>query len=288
MRIGISSNAPSFLFLYVAQDTGIFAAHGLDATITQITPTAAVAALVSGELDFVVNIPSVMQGAESGLPLRVVLVSSAHSGEVLMGAKGIQSVSDLRGQVVAGSTPGSEPNELTAELLEAHGVEPGSYQVLSGGNSDAAREALVDNNDAQAAVVGLDAAIPMLDEGDPLLDDATELKTLGGGLGTSEATIQQRHDVVQRTVSAALEALQVCATQDDTVKSVLSSRYGFNADDAQKAFSLLANRWQVDGRPDEATIQAQIQMDVQGQQLAQAPAESAIFDLSFLPPATGQ
>lgn len=287
VRFGISSNAPSFIFLYVARDTGIFQAHGLDASITQINPTAADAALVSGELDFVANIPNVIQGTEHGLPLRVVVVTSELSNQLLIGGKGMQSVADLRGQVIAGSTPGSEPNEVTAQILQLHGLDADSYSVLNGGNSDDARAAMVSSGNAQAALLGLQAAIELLDRGYPLLDNATEFKTFGGGLGTSDATIQQHRDLVQRTVSSILEALQVCATQGDVMRSVLANEYGFSPQDADRAYSLLADRWQTTGRPDDDAIQAQLQLDVEGQQLDHTPDPNDIFDFSFLPPAAG-
>ncbi|HLY64584.1 MAG TPA: ABC transporter substrate-binding protein, partial [Chloroflexota bacterium] len=245
-------------------------------------PTAEVAALNSGELDFLANVPSAMQGAESGLPLKVVLVTSDFPNQLLIGAKDIKTPADLRGKVVAGSTPGSEPNQVTAALLEKYGLADGSYQFLSGGNSDDTRATMVANNNAKAALLGLAAAIRMLNDGYPLLDDATKFETVAEGLATSADKIAKQHDMVQRTIDATLEAMQVMRTDQQSILPILQKEFGFSAADAEKAFGLLANRWTPDGRPTATAIQTQFDLDVKDQHLAQRPKESDLFDFSLL------
>src|SRR5579862_9594783 len=282
VTIAVSSKTPGFLYVWVAQDLNMFQKHGLQASIAVMQPTAEVAALNSGELDFLANVPSAMQGAESGLPLKVVLVTSDFPNQLLIGAKDIKTPADLRGKVVAGSTPGSEPNQVTAALLEKYGLADGSYQFLSGGNSDDTRATMVANNNAKAALLGLAAAIRMLNDGYPLLDDATKFETVAEGLATSADKIAKQHDMVQRTIDATLEAMQVMRTDQQSILPILQKEFGFSAADAEKAFGLLANRWTPDGRPTATAIQTQFDLDVKDQHLAQRPKESDLFDFSLL------
>src|SRR3954468_3666739 len=92
----------STLPLVVAMETGVFAAEGLEVkSVFIIGGPTATAALIGGDVDYalIAGVPAVRAIAQ-GAPLMIVGGMQPYIDYTLMGAKGIATLSDLKGKVV--------------------------------------------------------------------------------------------------------------------------------------------------------------------------------------------
>ena len=136
----------SVLPLLVGQEFGFFAAEDLQVKTVFIRggPIAA-AALVGGDVDYtfvsgVTTVRSIIQGA----PLTIVSGIQPYMDYTLIGAKGINQLSDLKGKIVGVTGAGGIAEYAAVEGLAKRGlVRDRDYKILYGvGNSPARAQAL--------------------------------------------------------------------------------------------------------------------------------------------------
>ena len=77
VRIAIASYSLAFLVPFVAKDRGFYAKHGIEAEIIQVRPNVAMAALLSGDIEYVELIGSIIRSAGRGAPVRAISTSIA-------------------------------------------------------------------------------------------------------------------------------------------------------------------------------------------------------------------
>lgn len=283
ITIGITSKSAGALSLYLAEDLGIFAEHGLDAQFIITQPGALPAALSQNQLDFIANIPPALQGAEQGLPLRIIVVVKDHPEYVLVGDTGVTTVAQLQDKPIAGGLPTQLPAQMLSQLLSVDGLQAGQYQIVTAEN-DPARAALLLNHQVSAAIVGLAEALPLLDQGFPLIDDTmSKIYSPGDGLAVSVSGLQQNRDVDQRAVLAVIEGTQIAASDEARAESVLENDFGLSPSDAQQVFKLEAPTYSPSGCPSPQAVQTQIQLDTQSLGLSPTPTPSQLYDFSLLP-----
>src|SRR5437773_12091726 len=104
LRIALPSHSVSSTAIYVARSLGVFESYGFDPQILVLEPRAALAALLTGDLDFYTAAGTVGRAALTGVPVRVVLVALNRSDLVLLASKDITPVEQLRGKALGGST----------------------------------------------------------------------------------------------------------------------------------------------------------------------------------------
>src|SRR5688500_2871966 len=147
--VNFASNTPPLggpLPLVGAQDFGFFAAEGLDVKTVLIRggPTA-MAALVGGGVDYtlVAGVAAVRAIAQNA-PMLIISGIQPYMDYTLIGAKGINSVNDLKGKVVGVTGPGGVAEFAAVEGLAKKGLaRDRDYTILYGvGNSPARAQAL--------------------------------------------------------------------------------------------------------------------------------------------------
>ena len=154
-----------------ARDFGIFAAEGLDVRPVYVRGGPVVmAALLSGEADYaimagVTAVASIARGAE------VVIVGghTAYIDQVLVGAKNVTKLADLKGKVVGVTGAGGVTEFATVEALARKGlVRDRDYSVLYAGNSPARVNAL-ESGVIHAGAFSANEKVVMDERGFPLL-----------------------------------------------------------------------------------------------------------------------
>ena len=124
IRIGVPEFNAQFLPLASAEKRGFFKEDGLQGEIIRINPTVALAALVSGELDYWTVIGNSVAAAIQGIPLRVLACYVPGSPSALIARPEFKSVQELRGNAIGLNTSGGAL-ESTARLIFKHfGLDP--------------------------------------------------------------------------------------------------------------------------------------------------------------------
>ena len=155
----------------MAKEFGLFAAEGLEVQPVYVRGGPVVmAALLGGDADFAViagvtAVTSIQRGAD------IVIVGghTAYIDQVLIGAKGITRLSELKGKVVGVTGSGGVTEFATVEALARKGlVRDKDYTILYSGNSPARVNAL-ENGLIQAAAFSAIEKVIMEQKGYPLL-----------------------------------------------------------------------------------------------------------------------
>jgi len=124
VRIGVPELNAQFLPLALAEKRGFFKDDGLQGEIIRINPTVALAALVSGELDYWTVIGNSVAATIQGAPLRVLACYVPGSPSALIARPEFKSVQELRGNAIGLNTSGGAL-ESTARLVFKHfGLDP--------------------------------------------------------------------------------------------------------------------------------------------------------------------
>jgi NitT/TauT family transport system substrate-binding protein len=282
VRISIATKGSDFAWLYVAKDLGFFQNHGLDPQINVVAPANSVAALVSGDLDLSATAGTVIRSDLKGLPVKVILMASNKPPFVVVGAKGLTNLTELKGKVVSADAPQTTTRVMLDAMLKAKGLAPSDYKVVTG-TTDDARMAAVVNGAASAAIVNVSVAIPFQKQGYPLIGKTTDLPDApSSGLGTSTTALTAKRDLLKSALQASLESFDAFRSQKDKVIPVLAQEFSLAPDDAALVYDTLAPNYTKDGRPSPAAEAFELQADQQALELKDPIKPERIYDFSLL------
>lgn len=286
VSVSVPTKGTAFSYLYVGKDMGIYQKYGLDLNIEQITPSNAMAALQTGELDFAATVGTASQAALRGLPVRVVAIGLNATDFSILGRQGVTSLDQVKGQVISTDAPGTTSYNIAVEILRRHGLNPGDYTPVTA-TDDAARSAQIISGQAVAAIMEDSTAVPLQRQGYPLLANAAEVPDPFVGLATSITNIQTRQDFLKRVVAATVESFAVMANDPTDAVPIMEQEFSLSQEDAQGIYDELQPLWSTDGRPSPAAEQYELTTDQANLQLSSAPTPDQIDDFSILDAVVG-
>jgi len=207
IRVGSSNISVTNLVSFYARDKKFYEAEGFDAKMIVIKTEAAVAAMVTGELDYATFSTSSIEATLKGMPLRLLAVTNLYPLQGLVVRKGISSVADLRSKKMSVSSFGGATYGAALYLLRSHGLRPKDDVVVLAGGSNPARVAALKNGVVDAALLSAPEDIRAAAEGlRILLDVGTEYRLPWGGVCATQANIRGNRAGTERFVRATLKA----------------------------------------------------------------------------------
>jgi ABC-type nitrate/sulfonate/bicarbonate transport system substrate-binding protein len=112
----------NYLSLPVAETKGFFRDEGLENETIVIPGTTAIAALVSGEVDYSGAGGSGMRAAVRGVPIKAVMFQTEKVTWYLLTAQDVRKISDLKGKKIAVGTIGDTQDSLITMVIEREGL----------------------------------------------------------------------------------------------------------------------------------------------------------------------
>src|SRR2546425_11411297 len=122
VRTAIPRATVNYLSLPVAEVKGFFRNEGLETEAIVIPGTTAIAALVSGNVDYSGAGGSGMRAALRGAPIKAIMFQTEKVTWYLLAAPDIQKISDLKGKRISVGTIGDTQDTLITMLVEREGV----------------------------------------------------------------------------------------------------------------------------------------------------------------------
>jgi ABC-type nitrate/sulfonate/bicarbonate transport system substrate-binding protein len=122
VRTAIPRATLNYLSLPVAEVKGFFRDQSLENQTIVIAGVNAIAALVSGDVDYSGAGGSGMRAAVRGAPIKAIMFQTEKVTWYLLAAADIQKISDLKGKRVAVGTVGDTQDALITMLVEREGV----------------------------------------------------------------------------------------------------------------------------------------------------------------------
>lgn len=234
---------------YYGEDQGIFLKHGIELQAQNLTPTAAVAAMLNGDVDIAMDGEAVVSGIATSRKGKVIY--AAGTNPLQLWAREPLNLPDLRGKVVAATTPGGTIDTalkrvlISADLTPGEDVQltylqtaPAAFHALQGGQVDAAL--LSPPSTVQAAKSGLHL-IPanVSDEAAPAV------------AGVNGDFVAKNRDVVKRFVAAVAEATQSARDNPDDATAAFAKRnQSANTELLSGAVEAFVPAWEVSVYPD--------------------------------------
>ena len=280
LRIALPSNTVGATHFYVGKSLGIFESYGFEAQILVLEPRAALAALLTGDLDFYTATGTTTRAALRGVPVRIILVGLNRPDHALVAAKEITSIEQLRGKVLGGYTAQATVNVVLTELMRRKGLRPDEYKILNVGT---ARLAALTNGSVPAAVLNGLETVYAARQGFRVLARAAEVIELStGGLGTSLASLQNKRDILRSAVQATLESIRITASQKEKVLPVIMKQLSLSHEDAASLYDANHSAWALDGRPTPGATKFEFEIDQRDMGLKEVPRSEQVFDFSLL------
>jgi ABC-type nitrate/sulfonate/bicarbonate transport system substrate-binding protein len=280
LRIALPSNTIAATHFYVGRSLGIFESHGFDPQILVLEPRAALAALLTGDLDFYTATLTTTRAALRNVPVRVIMVGLNRPDHVLVASKEITSIEQLRGKVLGGYTAQATVNTVLIELLRKRGLKPDEYKILNVGT--ARLPTLISGNVPAAVLNGLETAKAVKQGFHPLARAADEIELATGGLGASVASIQSKREVFREVIQAVLESIRVSATQRERVVPVLMKQFAISHEDANLILDIVQKAWALNGRPTAGSQKFEFDLAQRDMGLKEPPKPEQVYDFSIL------
>jgi len=124
IKIGVPELNAQYLPLHLAEKRGFFREDGLQGEVIRINPTVALAALVSGELDYWTVIGNSVGAAIQGAPLRVLACYVPGSASALIVRPEFKTVQELRGKAIGLNTSGGALESMGRLIFRHFGLDP--------------------------------------------------------------------------------------------------------------------------------------------------------------------
>jgi NitT/TauT family transport system substrate-binding protein len=224
-RVAYTAISGSTWPVWIAQDTGIFAKHGLDADIEFVaSSTTAMQSMLSGEVAFVptASAPTVIQAVLGGAD--AVIIGATNNTVIfsLMSAPSIRQYADLRGKRIGISRLGASTDSAARSALLKWGLKPdeevtilqmgGVPEALAGLTAGAIDAAVLSTpHDLRAKQAGFNE---LADLGAIGIDyPQTAIATTRGYLAANE-------DVARRFLRATVEAVHVMKSDPATAQAI--------------------------------------------------------------------
>jgi ABC-type nitrate/sulfonate/bicarbonate transport system substrate-binding protein len=221
VRIAISNFSASYISIYIANKRGYYAEEGMSVEIILMAGLTSTRALIgnSVELGSASNPTAAVQGAK----LKILMVFNDKPPGMLMAQPGIESVGELRGKRLGGSTVGSLEYGWMKELLPKFGLQlekdvtfvpVGStstrFTALRAGTIDASPLSPPSNFLAQ------DAGFPVL------LRTADHLEDIQASIVATDERLARQGDLVRRFLRATVKGQRFyLANRQDGITAIM-------------------------------------------------------------------
>jgi NitT/TauT family transport system substrate-binding protein len=231
--ISYTQASGAFTPLWVAQDAGLFKKHGLDATLKLLNSQVAVQALVAGEVDVISTGPDLVNVRLQGAPVKYIGGTLQRFIFQLWGAKGLNSLAELKGKTVAVTTPRTSTEIATREALKKTAVisdKDVSFLYLQ---TIPAILTAVLSGKTSAGTLSAPNTLKARDAGLSLLVDIAQINVPGLHLayGTTEKIIKSYPNSLYAFLKAVAEAT-VLSKQNPSLTKKAIGKYT-NTDDAK-------------------------------------------------------
>src|ERR1043166_2756315 len=123
VRMAYSAFSISFLNIFVARDAGLFKKHGIEAELIQMAGPLPVAALASGEIDYLTGYTTGIVATGQGAPLKGIMISLRKPPFFLVADQTIHP-NDLGGNRIGVDTCDSLQHLFARLMLKQKGADP--------------------------------------------------------------------------------------------------------------------------------------------------------------------
>ncbi len=259
IRFGLPSLALSYMPMYLADEQGIFAEHGLRAEFTIMETTIAPAAMDRGEVDIAGSGTSAVDYASAGGDVRIFMRLYDASPWKLMARADIRTGADLRGKTIASSA--STPKLFALEGVRRLGLVPNEdvFFIETGGTSASFTALTTGQIGAAVVTPPFDAKAKSLGFHELLfLGNLLDLPYVE--LPTSKANLERRPDLIKDTIRSLFAAMRWWREHPDDTVAIIASKFEVTPEEARDAYETFTRIMTKTGNVAEEGIRAYLKV----------------------------
>jgi NitT/TauT family transport system substrate-binding protein len=281
--ITYSSRSIASVDLFIAQERGFFREEGLDPQLVQVRATAAIAAIVSGDVDALGSVGSAIRAIQRGAPVKTLAVSLRRPLFWIVTRPELKSFRELKGKVIGTTTLGGSQHTAGIRMLRRAGLDPDKdVTVVLAGDVPTQLQALVAGS-IQIGILSPPSVILARDKYkmNVLANAMEEFTSLQNGLAVQEKNLKDKRDFVKRILRARAKGGRYFQQNERGAAEVLAKVLSVDMPTALETYRISKAAFTTDGIPTDDEIREYLKMDAQILGLpAPIPAEK-IFDFSL-------
>ena len=264
IRIAIATSSLAFLVPFTAKDRGFYLKHGSEVELIQMRPNISVAALLSGEIEYIELIGSAIRSAARGLPIRAISTGIKSPFFSIIGQNRYKNIKDLKGAVIGLTSIGGTNHISTRITLSKLGFDPDKdVKFLAIGDEKVMFDAFKAGR-TDVVVLAPPFSVQLKREGFPVLAQTAQHVTIPfSGLGTTTERIKSNRAQIKRVLKAEIEALRFIQGNAAGTTEVIRKRFNMDEKLARESYEVVADAFSRDGRVplDGVDILLQIEKD---------------------------
>jgi NitT/TauT family transport system substrate-binding protein len=226
---------------------GIYREEGLDLILVLVRGNVAIAALVTGDLDYIIGTGGSVRAATKGMPIRVIMAIDTRPVWFLMTRPEIKSISELKGKRIGvGSMKGGI--QLAAEMALKQGGIPSKEVAWSPIGATPERLQAMASGAIDAAVIALPGNMNGRKMGyRELMDVGTVATVPVAALVTTEKKLTEEPAEVKRMIRATMKSVRYFLAHKSEAIEFLAKRFQLPLEQAAVAYDQQAPALTPDG-----------------------------------------
>lgn len=283
VRIAVATSSMAFLVSFVAKDRGFYLKNGADVELIQMRPNIAMAALLSGDIDYAELIGSIIRSAAKGLPVRAISTGIKAPFFSFVAQNKFKTMQDLKGAVI-GITSIGGTNQVSSRMTLRHfGLDPDKdIKFLAIGDEklmyDAFKIGRVD-----CIVVAPPYSVMAKREGYPLLANTAQYAFIPfAGLGATTERIKSNRPQIKRILKGEIEALRFIQSNAAGTTDVIRKRFHMDEKLARESYDVSVEGFSRDGRVPLEGVDILLQIEKDAKQIPLTVTPQMVVDASLI------
>lgn len=270
VTLGLSARHVLNLPIYMAQRHGIFESEGFDYKPITTKTNTAIAALVSGDLDYITAFNSGLGAAIGGAPLAAIYVATDKPLLYLISRPDIKDAKGLRGGVIGhGGTRGSHYH-ATVSMVKHLGLDADKdVKLISTIDVTQGLTALFSGNVAATTLsppydsIAVRKGYNRLVMGPDILP-----RYLENGLVLRRAKLRENPDQVRRFLRALIRGLHYALDHPNESVALIQKDWNLDRETAQNAYDVAMPTYNMRGDASDELVAASIKRALQDAKIA--------------------
>ena len=272
VTLGLSAKQVLNLPIYLAQRYGIFESEGFDFRPITTKTSTAIAALVSGDLDYITAFNSGLGAAVGGAPLVAIYVSTDKPSLYLISRPDIKDAKALRGGIIGhGGTRGSH-YFATVEMVRHLGLDPEKdVKLISTIDVTQGITALFSGVVAAATLSPPYDAVAVRKGFTRLVSGPDFLPRYGeNGLVTRRVKLRENPNQVRRMLRALVRGLRYAVDHPNDAVALIQRDWNLDRETSQLAYDATITTYNSKGETPDEIVNAVIKRAQQDAKITQS------------------
>jgi ABC-type nitrate/sulfonate/bicarbonate transport system substrate-binding protein len=264
-------------------ERGFYRDEGIDLLYVSIRADLGIKTLLTGDVDYLYSVGTIIRGAVLGLPVRTLSFDFAKVMHFLMARPEIASAAMLKGKRVGVSSFGATGDLAARVALQSVGLDPSRDVTIVTLGSDTLRYAALQAGTVHATHMPLPFNIQMKKDGYRELFYAGKvLHRPLTGLATTTDKIKKNPRQVQRMVRAFLRTTRALKSERNEFLAFAQKKFGFTKEVVEEAYKVMVDALSNDGIVEDSVLQSAIDEAKAVANVTKPVTHADVTDYSFL------